>query len=156
ICRPGDLWRLGRHRILCGNALEPLHFETLMQGQVADAVFTDPPYNVPINGHASGRGQTQHREFAMASSEMNPEQFRNFLRSGLQLMDANSRPGSLLYVFMDWRHIEPLIAIGDEFFELKNVCVWVKTNAGMGSLYRSRHEFVTVFKKRGDAHTNNV
>jgi DNA modification methylase len=127
-----------------------------MQGRVADAVFTDPPYNVPIAGHVSGKGRIQHREFAMGAGEMSPEQYRLFLETSFQFLWANSRSGSLHYVCMDWRHIEAVIAIGEEYFELKNICVWVKDNAGMGSLYRSQHELVAVFKKPGDVHRNNV
>lgn len=153
----GDLWLLGKHRVLCGNALESSSFKDLMAGRKADLVFTDPPYNVPIEGHVSGLGQFHHRNFAMASGEMSESEFTDFLTKFLSLAAANSKDGSLHYVFMDWRHIGALLSAGKSVFrEIKNLCVWVKTNAGMGSLYRSQHELVLVFKNGLTPHQNNV
>ena len=156
VCRAGDLWLLGDHRIFCGNALEPAAYGLLLEGQPADAVFTDPPYNVRISGHVSGKGAIQHREFAMASGEMTDGEFRGFLRSSASLLAANSKPGSMHFICMDWRHALPLLDVGTEFYELKNICVWVKDNGGMGSLYRSQHELVMVFRMPGGEHQNNV
>ena len=156
ISRPGDLWLLGDHRIYCGSALEPATYQSLMAGAEADAVFTDPPYNVKIAGHVGGKGRIQHREFAMASGEMDDGEFRSFLRSSASLLAAHSRPGSIHFICMDWRHALPLLDVGAEFYELKNICVWVKDNGGMGSLYRSQHELVMVFKRSGGQHQNNV
>ena len=101
VCRPGDLWLLGDHRIFCGSALEPAAYGLLLEGQHADAVFTDPPYNVKISGHVSGKGAIQHREFAMASGEMTDGEFRGFLRSSASLLAANSKPGSMHFICMD-------------------------------------------------------
>jgi DNA modification methylase len=156
VCRAGDLWLLGDHRIFCGSALEPAAYRILLEGQPADAVFTDPPYNVKISGHVSGKGAIQHREFAMASGEMTDGEFRGFLRSSASMLAANSKPGSMHFICMDWRHALPLLDKGTEFYELKNICVWVKDNGGMGSLYRSQHELVMVFKRPGGEHQNNV
>jgi DNA modification methylase len=156
VCRAGDLWLLGDHRIFCGSALEPAAYRILLEGQPADAVFTDPPYNVKISGHVSGKGAIQHREFAMASGEMTDGEFRGFLRSSASMLAANSKPGSMHFICMDWRHALPLLDMGTEFYELKNICVWVKDNGGMGSLYRSQHELVMVFKRPGGEHQNNV
>src|SRR6516162_4149585 len=151
----GDLWLLGRHRVLCGNALEPEAFTALMGAERAAMVFTDPPYNVPIEGHAGGLGTIYHRPFPMASGEMDRAEFTAFLRQTCCNLAAFSTAGSLHYVCMDWRHLAELLAIGQEAYgELKNMCVWVKDNAGMGSLYRSQHEFVLVFKQRGGPHRN--
>jgi DNA modification methylase len=120
-------------------------------------VFTDPPYNVPIEGHASGLGTIHHRPFPMASGEMNEAEFTAFLGQACHSLAAFSTAGSLHYISMDWRHLEVLLVVGREAYgELKNVCVWVKDNAGMGSLYRSQHELVLVFKQRGGPHRNNV
>jgi DNA modification methylase len=153
----GDLWLLGQHRVLCGNALDAAAFVALMGDERAVMVFTDPPYNVPIDGHASGLGAIHHRPFAMASGEMNKAEFTAFLGQALRTLAAFSAAGSLHYVCMDWRHLDELLAAGAEVYgELKNLCVWVKDNAGMGSLYRSQHELVLVFKTRGGAHRNNV
>jgi len=156
ISRLGDLWLLGPHRLLCGNALEPESYQRLLKGQLAQMVFTDPPYNVPIDGHVCGSGKIKHPEFAMASGEMSEDQFTNFLETVLGHLADHSIDGSIHYVFMDWRHAYELQNAGRGVYsELKNLCVWNKTNAGMGSFYRSQHELVFAFKKGTAQHINN-
>ena len=153
----GDLWTLRSHRIVCGNALDADTYAALLQGQHAAMVFTDPPYNVPIAGHVSGNGQLQHPEFLMASGEMSREVFTDFLGKSLGAIKQSCMAGSLLYVCMDWRHMGELLTAGEAHgLELKNVCVWDKGCGGMGSLYRSQHEMVFVFKSGEGKHTNNV
>ncbi len=157
VTQPGDLWQLGRHRLLCADATQPASFEILMGGEQAEMVFTDPPYNVPIDGHVSGLGSAKHFEFAMASGEMSEAEFIAFLSKVLGLLAAHSRDGAIHFVCMDWRHLFELLTAGRRVYsELKNLCVWTKTNGGMGSLYRSQHELVAVFKKGSAAHINNV
>ena len=157
VSKLGDLWVLGHHRISCGNALDPDAFAALMGEERAAMVFTDPPYNVPIDGHASGLGAIHHRPFPMASGEMDEAEFAAFLGQSCRNLAAFSADGSLHYVCMDWRHLGELLAAGREAYgELKNLCVWVKDNAGMGSLYRSQHELVLVFKQGRGSHRNNV
>ena len=157
VSKIGDLWLLGHHRVLCGNALDPEAFTALMGEERAAMVFTDPPYNVEIDGHASGLGAIHHRPFPMASGEMSKAEFTAFLGQACRNLAAFSAAGSLHFICMDWRHLDELLAAGaDAYGELKNLCVWVKDNAGMGSLYRSQHELVFVFKQRGGAHRNNV
>ena len=157
VTRPGDLWRAGRHLVRCGDALDPASYEKLMQGLRADVVFTDPPYNVPIDEHVSGKGRVRHRDFAMASGEMTALQFTQFLTTVLRLLVRHSADGSLHYIFMDWRHLLELLTAADGVYsELKNLCAWVKDNAGVGSLYRSQHELVLVFKSGAAPHRNNV
>jgi DNA modification methylase len=152
-----DLWMLGRHRLFCGSALDVAAFATLMGEERASTAITDPPYNVPIDGHASGLGAVHHRPFPMASGEMDSAEFTAFLAKVFHNLAAFSSDGSLHYVFMDWRHAEELLAAGrDVYGELKNLCVWVKDNAGMGSLYRSQHELIFVFKHGRQGHRNNV
>ena len=154
---PGDLWLLGEHRVCCGSALDPLAYELLMANERASAVFTDAPYNVKIDGNVCGSGAVKHREFAMASGEMTREEFARFLAGAFDLARAYASPGAIIYACMDWRHMAEMLAAGDTAkFELLNLCVWVKTNGGMGSLYRSRHELVFVFRNGGEAHRNNV
>ena len=120
-------------------------------------VFTDPPYNVEIHGHASGLGAVHHRSFLMASGEMDRPGFTAFLSEAFRNLAAFSVDGSIHFVCMDWRHVEELLAAGREpYGEPKNLCVWVKDNAGMGSLYRSQHELVFVFKHGRQEHRNNV
>jgi DNA modification methylase len=157
ICQAGDLWVLGRHRMLCSNSLDPLAYLELFARNRATLVFTDPPYNVPINGHATGNGKIRHREFAMACGEMDEAAFKNFMATALGLAARYSKNGAIHFVCMDWRHIGEVLAASRPIYsELKNICVWVKHNAGMGSFYRSQHEFVFVFKCGSGRHRNNV
>ena len=155
-CNLGDLWQLGKHRLICSSALEHATFEKLMGGERAAMVFTDPPYNVPIDGHVGNSGQIKHREFVMASGEMSVREFTEFLKSAFNNMVSFSVEGSIHYVCMDWRHMAEMLEAGQEAYtELKNLIVWVKDNGGMGSFYRSRHELVFVFKTGTARHQNN-
>jgi DNA modification methylase len=126
-----------------------------MRGEVADMGIHDPPYNVRVNGHVGGRGRTKHAEFAHASGEMTSERFTRFLTESLSPAANHSVDGAIHYVFMDWGHLAEVFAAGKiAFDELKNLCVWVKTNAGQGSFYRSQHELVLVFKHGTAPHEN--
>jgi DNA modification methylase len=155
--RPGDLFILGRHRVHCGSALDQVSYTTLMQGQRAAMVFTDPPYNIPIQGNVSGLGAIQHRDFAMGSGEMHEAQFSEFLTQACSLMARHSADGSLHFIFIDWRHLGELLTAGRSVYaELKNLCVWVKNHTGMGALYRSRYELIFVFKHGRSSHRNNI
>lgn len=158
VTEPGDLWLLGdRHRLLCGNALESADYRLLMNDTAAAMIFTDPPYNVKIDGHVSGLGSIRHREFAMASGEMSETEFISFLTRACSLMARYSTDGSIHFLCIDWRHMSELLEAGRlAYTELKNLCVWTKDNAGMGSLYRSQHELIFVFKHGRSAHRNNV
>ena len=156
LARPGDLWQLGSHLLFCGDALDQTSFEVLLGRDKVRLCFTDPPYNVPIDGHVSGLGKTRHREFVQASGEMSREEFAQFLRNACARMRDASQDGSIHFICMDWRHIADMVAAGGDIFsELKNICVWVKSN-GMGALYRSRHELIAVFKAGTASHQNNV
>jgi DNA modification methylase len=153
--RPGDLWILDRHRLLCGDSRTRETFDRLLDRERIDLVFTDPPYNVPIDGHVCGLGRIRHREFAMGAGEMSREAFTAFLQQTLGHTAAFCRDGAIAFVCMDWRHLAELLAAGQAVFsELKNLCVWNKTNGGMGTFYRSKHELVFVFKVGSGAHTN--
>jgi DNA modification methylase len=153
----GDLWQLGKHRVLCGNSLDTESYDRLMKGERADLVITDPPYNVVIDGHASGNGSIHHREFAMASGEMSSSEFTDFLRKAMIVARNHSHAGSLAYYFMDWRHMREILSAGQEAYpELLNLCVWAKSNGGMGSFYRSAHELVFLFKNGTGSQRNNV
>ena len=157
VTRPGDMWRIGNHLVLCGDATDQANYDTLLGGELARMVFTDPPYNVQISGHVSGLGKIKHEEFAMASGEMSQAEFTAFLGKVFQNLADASMDGSLHYLCMDWRHMGELLAAASEpYDELKNLCVWNKTNAGMGALYRSQHELVFLFKKGNGTHINNV
>ena len=146
-CRPGDVWRLGQHRLYCGDALDPDVVEALMDREKAQMVFTDPPYNVAIEGNVSRLGQTRHHDFAMASGEMTREEFTSFLSAAFANLVAHSIDGSIHFVCMDWRHMGEMLRAGSaNYSELKNLIVWAKDNGGMGSFYRSRHELIFAFK----------
>ncbi|MCA0930065.1 site-specific DNA-methyltransferase [Ruegeria profundi] len=153
--RPGDIWQLGRHRLICGDALDAQTIASLMDGQTATMVFTDPPYNVPINGHVGNSGKTQHREFAMASGEMSASEFTRFLRRAFRNLVDHSVDGSIHFICMDWRHMGEILAAGQGVYnDLKNLIVWAKDNGGMGTFYRSRHELIFAFKKGDAPHIN--
>ncbi|MDO8432184.1 MAG: DNA methyltransferase [Candidatus Binatus sp.] len=157
VSRLGDLWELGDHRVLCADATEAASFDYLLEAQRAQMVFVDPPYNVPIDGHVCGLGAIKHREFQMAAGEMSEPQFIEFLKTTLGHLATFSIDGSIHFVCMDWRHCFELTSAGrDVYDELKNLCVWNKDNGGMGSLYRSKHELVFVFKRGSAAHINNI
>ncbi|ODR95327.1 DNA methylase N-4 [Methyloceanibacter stevinii] len=152
----GDLWLLGRHRLLCGDARSKDDVTRLMDGERADLIFTDPPYNVAIDGHVCGLGSVRHREFAFASGEMTETEFTSFLCTTLGNAAAAAKDGAIAFVCMDWRHMREVLDAGREAFsELKNLCVWNKTNGGMGTFYRSKHELVFVFKVGTAEHTNS-
>lgn len=157
ISRLGDMWQLGAHRVLCGDAQCGCDVERAMAGTHANMVFTDPPYNVAIAGHVKRAGDRAHREFAMASGEMSHAEFKTFLETCLGHAVRASRPGAVHDVCMDWRHIGTLATVGESLYEdLLNICVWNKGVAGQGSFYRSQHEFVAIFRVRGATHQNNV
>lgn len=156
VSKIGDVWFLGNHRIICGNSLEADTFQKLLGDKVADMILQDPPYNVKISGHVCNSGTVKHKEFAMASGEMKSDEFTKFLESNFALCEQYLKDGGLSYNFMDWRHIGEITAAGGVYTSMQNMCVWVKSSGGMGSLYRSQHELCFIFKKGKDSHTNNV
>lgn len=157
VSRLGDKWQIGEHRLICGDATDPAAYRALLGRERAAMVFTDAPYNVKIDGHVSGLGKIRHREFVAGSGEMSPQQFKRLLIDYMTQCAAFSRDGSLHYHFMDWKHLPELLAAGQiAYEEYKNLCIWCKTNAGMGSLYRSQHEAIAVFKSGSASHVNNV
>jgi DNA modification methylase len=156
ITRRGDLWLLGKHKILCGDAREAWDLTRLMNGAVASAVFCDPPYDLPMKG-IGGRGRVQHADFAFASGEMSAQQYRDFLSKTLAKGVHVSAEGAIHFVCMDWRHIGDLIDVGRELCgAMLNLVVWNKSNAGQGSFYRSQHELIGVFRVGELQHKNNV
>jgi DNA modification methylase len=152
----GDLWLMGHHRLICGDARDPATYERLLEGEKAQLVFADPPYNVPIDGNVCGKGRIHHREFQMASGEMSAEEFTAFLATVLKNLARFSDDGSIHFICIDWRHIGELLDAGEKAYsELKNLVVWNKDNAGMGSFYRSKHELIFAFKSGTASHINN-
>ena len=157
VTRLGDLWHLGDHRLICADACDKAAYADLMDGEQARVVFTDPPYNVPIDGHVGGLGAVKHREFKMASGEMTPAEFESFLNTVFANMAEVSVNGAVHFVCMDWRHMAEVMSAAKGIYSgLKNLCVWNKNNGGMGSFYRSKHELVFVYKVGTDPHVNTV
>lgn len=156
VSRPGDVWELCRHRLICGDARNRDAYRSLLGEERADLVFTDPPYNVPIDGHVCGLGKVRHREFVMATGEMSEADFTAFLAASLKPAAESCRDGAIAFVCMDWRHMGELLAAGRQAFdEMKNLIIWNKTNGGMGSFYRSKHELIFVFKVGRGEHVNS-
>ena len=156
VTRCGDLWQLGSHQVLCDDATRPEAYARLLQGERAQMVFADPPYNVAIGGHVSGLGQIKYAEFPMASGEMSEDEFSAFLTIVHEQIRERSANGAIAFVCMDWRHLYELLVAGRAAkLALKNLCVWVKTNAGMGTFYRSQHELIAAFKVGNGPHVNS-
>jgi DNA modification methylase len=155
VTRAGELWALGPHRLLCADARHPASYAQVLSNAKAEFVFTDPPYNVPIDGHVCGLGRIRHADFAMGCGEMSEAEFRGFLEAVFRQLAANTVDGSIHQICMDWRHMPEMLAAGKAVYqELKNLCVWSKSNAGMGTFYRSRHELVFVWKSGSAPHIN--
>lgn len=156
VSMPGDLWQLGNHLLLCGSALEEDSYQRLLGNDRIQMVFADAPYNVKIDGHVCGLGAVRHKEFQMASGEMSETEFTEFLGRAMRLMADFSIDGAIHFQCMDWRHMGEMLAAGQSVYgRLKNLCVWNKSNAGMGTFYRSKHELVFVFKVGTGRHINN-
>lgn len=157
ISQVGDVWCIGEHRLICADSTKEETYGRLLDGKKAQMVFSDPPYNVPIAGHVSGNGEVVHPEFAMASGEMSDAEFTAFLASVFRNLASHSVSGAIHFQCIDWRHMQHMLAAADGVYsELKNLCVWAKNNAGMGSFYRSQHELVCVFKSGKAPHINNI
>jgi DNA modification methylase len=156
VCRPGDFWQLGKHRLLCGDARDESHVKQLMGRERAHMAFLDPPYNVRVRD-IGGRGQVKHREFAMASGEMSESAFTRFLTETLRLAGSVSVDGAVHFVCMDWRHVGELVQSGRVAYgAMLNLIAWVKSNAGQGSFYRSQHELIGVFRVGASPHLNTI
>jgi DNA modification methylase len=156
VSKLGDVWHLGNHTLACGDALDPATLRSLLKGTTAALVITDPPYNVKIRT-VVGRGRMRHREFAQASGELAPAEFVQFLQTFLSNIAGHLEDGAIAFVCMDWRHCEEMLAASKPVFGAPlNIVVWVKTNAGQGSFYRSQHEFVFVFRNGNGPHQNHV
>lgn len=154
ITNTNDVWSCDQHKVICANALEERTYQILMGEERAEIAFTDPPYNVPNAGHVSGRAGV--REFAMAAGEMCSEQYVHFLAAFCAFTLRFALRGAIFYICMDWRHLREIQSAADPIFgPLKNLIVWVKSNAGMGSFYRSQHEFILVYGAPGGKPINN-
>lgn len=153
--KPGDIWKLGDHIIGCGDARDADFLGRVMAGVLADAAFLDVPYNVSIAGHATRSGQ--HGEFVMASGEMSNDEFVDFLGEALEPAKDVTRDGGVHFICIDHHHVDQVITAAQPLYGARlHICVWNKSNAGMGSLYRSKHEFVAVYRVGMAQHLNNV
>ena len=156
VSRLGDFWWLGRHRLFVGSALDRLSYQALLGTDRAQMVMSDPPFNQRV-AHISGMGKIKHAEFIAGSGELSADEFVAFLRTAMLNLIEFSVNGSIHFLFMDWKGLKSLLSAGEVYTELKNICCWVKSNGGgMGSLYRSQHELIAVFKSGKDKHKNLV
>jgi DNA modification methylase len=156
VSRAGDLWQLGHHKLLCADSRAAESYATLLGPERAQMCITDPPYNVPIDGHVCGNGKVKHKEFAMASGEMSPSQYTDFLSLGCEHAHAACQDGAISFIFMDWRHLPELLAAALPWYgPPRQLCVWNKDTGRMGTFYRSQHEMVYIFKKGDAPHINN-
>ena len=157
VSQHGDVWLLGKHKIICGDSLQGETYQRLFHDVHANMVFIDPPYNVKIQGHVCGSGQTKHKEFAFASGEMNVAEFISFLKTSMANIAKHSVENSVHYICMDWRHISELLSASQDIYaKMLNMVVWCKKNGGMGSFYRSQHELICIFQNGKGSHVNNV
>lgn len=155
VSRSGDVWMFeDGHRVICGDATDPTVYAGLMQSEQARYLFTDQPYNVPISGHVT---KGEHREFEMASGEMSDAEFLAFNQKWIAAALPHLCDGGMLGTFIDWRgHPSVHAAAMAAGITAVNLIVWAKTNAGMGSLYRSQHELFALYKKGAVPHVNNI
>lgn len=157
VSQVGDIWQLGRHRLGCGDATDPQVIARVLDGCTARLLLSDVPFNVKISGNVSGLGRKKHGEFVMASGEMSRDAFIDFLALAIAAAQPGLIDGAIAYLFIDWRHLADLVAASERCaLEQLNLLVWAKTNAGMGSFYRSAHELIGVFKHGSGKHINNV
>jgi DNA modification methylase len=157
VTRLGDIWQIGPHRIICGDAKYEATFQLVLKSRKAEMVITDPPYGVSIQRHVCGLGKVQHREFVEGSINVTESSLGQMFSSMAKSLVNSSIDGSIHMIFMDWAHLQLLMnSCSPHYSELKNICVWAKTNAGMGSLWRSQHELVAVYKNGTSKHINNV
>jgi len=154
VAQLGDVFALGEHRIICGDATDPRVLEILMAGDKARLLLTDEPYNVPIAGHVTSG---EHREFKMASGEMSDAEFQGFNVDWMRASITHLCDGGLFGTFIDWRGYAAVIEAAQALGLTNiNLIVWAKSNGGMGSLYRSQHELLPLFKNGTAPHANNV
>lgn len=157
VTRPGDLWAVGDHRLICADARDHRAVTRVLDGRKVRLIVEDRPFNVRVQGHVSGLGRHRHKEFAMASGEMSREEFQRFLEEVTEASKPHLMAGGLIFQFIDWRHIEEMAAAQRAHFgDMFNLAVWGKTNAGMGSFYRSQHELCCIHKNGNEPHVNNV
>ena len=157
VSRLGDLWRLGRHRLLCGDATDPDTIARLVDSRPVRAIISDVPYNLKIPGVVSGNGRVKHGDFAMASGEMSEAEFTAFLVRFFDAAKPHLVDGALVLAFMDWRHIAELLAAGKgSELDYRQLLVWAKSSAGMGALWRNAYELIAVFKHGGAPNVDNV
>ena len=157
VSRLGDVWVCGTSRICCGDVLDGVSLDALMADERADLIIGDPPYNTSNATHNGGSGKIRHAEFAYAHGEMSKSEFTLFLTDTEGAMAARCKPGALAYIFMDHHHAGEQIEAGNIAFARRlNIAIWVKSNAGMGSLYRSQHEMIFIYVTGEESHRNNI
>ena len=151
VSQRGSIWKLGRHRVGCGDATDLAFVSAILDNQQAHVCFVDPPYNIPVDGFISGKGRHHHHEFLQGSGELSSADFFAFLRHSFSVLKSNCAPTALIYACIDWRHVKEMTVAGHACdMPLYQIVTWVKSNGGMGGIYRNQSEFICVFKA-GDA-----
>jgi DNA modification methylase len=157
VSTPGSIWGLGKHRIGCGSATDLAFVLRVLNGQTAAACFVDPPYNIKVDGFISGKGRHRHREFVQGAGELSDDKYFSLLRNSLSVLKACCSSAALIYVCIDWRHVMEMTVAGRSCgMPLYQIVTWVKSNAGMGGIYRNQSEFICVFRAGEDTPLDNV
>lgn len=154
ITRPGDLWKIGPHRLLCDSSLLAASFVAVMAGEKAQFGLTDMPYNLSMSDISS---KPDREEFAFAHGEMTPAEFTRFQTTFMRHMQEWSEPGSLHAFFMSYHYLLETLRAGTIVFgRPKAMCTWVKSQGSQGSLFRSQTEQIVYFRNGDVPHRNNV
>jgi hypothetical protein len=151
------IWAAGPHRVGCGDATDLGFVKHVLGSHLAHVSFIDPPYNIPVHGFISGKGRNKHREFVAGAGELTSEEFFAFLQTSLNVLKTCSAPAALVYACIDWRHVMEMTVAGRACeMPLYQIITWVKSNAGMGGVYRNASEFITVFRVGKETPLDNV
>lgn len=157
VSRPGDIWSNENHRLICADATDPKTYQALLRGTKVKATVSDPPYGVAINGHVGGNGKIRHPEFIQGGKGTTKKELKKLLKKSIRRFVRHSKDGALIYIFMDWRGIELLLAVCRKLgLTLINLCVWVKESPSLGSFYRSQQELIAVVRNGSTQHQNNI
>jgi DNA modification methylase len=157
VSSPGAIWRLGNHSVGCGSATDLAFVSRVLDGRAASVCFVDPPYNIKVDGFITGKGRHRHREFVQGAGEMSTDEYFGLLRDSFLVLKESCSPRALMYACIDWRHVMEMTVAGRACdMPLYTICVWTKTNGGMGGIYRNAHELVCVFRAGTEAPLDNV
>jgi DNA modification methylase len=157
VASQGSIWSLGQHRLGCGSATDLQFVRHVLGERPASMAFIDPPYNLPVNGFISGKGRNRHREFVQGSGELSDDQYFLLLRDAFAVLQALSATNALIFACIDWRHVMEMLVAGRACgMPLYQIIAWIKSNGGMGGIYRNQHELICIFRAGNDSPLDNV